>query len=52
MRILGRTRRGLLDNINLDLAEIEWRSVNWNGLAQDKEIWRVLVNEVKNFRFP
>jgi hypothetical protein len=30
---LGRPRRGLEDNIKMDLVEIEWADVDWIGLA-------------------
>jgi hypothetical protein len=43
-RPLGRPRRGLLDNIEMDLGEIGWSSVYWIGLSQDKEQWRILFN--------
>jgi hypothetical protein len=36
-RPLGRPRRRLLDNIEMDLGEIGWNNVYWIGLAQDKE---------------
>jgi hypothetical protein len=29
-----RKRRRWMDNIKMDLAEIRWRGVEWNGLAQ------------------
>jgi hypothetical protein len=28
----------------MDLVEIEWDSVDWVGLAQDREKWRDVVN--------
>jgi hypothetical protein len=35
----------------LDLGEIGWGDVDWNGLAQDRDKWRDLVNEVMNLGF-
>jgi hypothetical protein len=49
---LGRTRRRWLDNINTDVGDIGWGGVDWIGLAQDRDKWRALVNEVMNIRFP
>jgi hypothetical protein len=46
MRPLGRRR--WVDNIRMDLGEVEWRDVDWIGLAQDRNRWRSLVNSVLN----
>jgi hypothetical protein len=35
-RPLGRLRRGWVDNIRMDLAEMEWGDVDWIGLTQDR----------------
>jgi hypothetical protein len=51
-RPLGRPRRRWEDNIKMDLLEIGWGSVDWIGLAQDKDKWRALVNAVMNLRAP
>jgi hypothetical protein len=51
-RPLGRPRRKWLDNIRMDLVEVGWGFVDWIGLAQDRERWRVLVNSVLNHRVP
>jgi hypothetical protein len=36
-RPLGRPRRRWVDNIKMDLREIEWDSVDWIDLAQDRD---------------
>jgi hypothetical protein len=32
----------------VDIGEIGWRDVDWTGMAQDRDKWRALVNEVMN----
>jgi hypothetical protein len=51
-RPLGRPRRRWVDNIKMDLREIEWDSVDWIELAQDRDQWKALVNTVMNLRVP
>jgi hypothetical protein len=46
-RPLGRPRRRWVDNIKMDLLEIGWGSVDWIGLAQDRDKWRALMNAVR-----
>jgi hypothetical protein len=41
-----------VDNIKMDLREIGWDGMEWMYLAQDKEVWRALVNTVMNLRVP
>jgi hypothetical protein len=36
-RSLGRPRRRWEDNINMDLKDMGWGSMNWIGLAQDRD---------------
>jgi hypothetical protein len=50
-RPLGRPRCKWMDNIKMDLVEIGWGSVDWIGLAQDREKWKAVVNAVMNLRF-
>jgi hypothetical protein len=38
-------------NIKIDLGEIGWGGADWIGLAQDKDMWRALVNAVQTFIF-
>jgi hypothetical protein len=39
-----------VDNINMDLGKTEWGGVDLSDLAQDRDQWRALVNEVINLR--
>jgi hypothetical protein len=52
MRPLGGPRRRWLDNIRMNLVKVGWGDVDRNGLAQDRDRWRALVNSVLNFRVP
>jgi hypothetical protein len=51
-RPLGRPRCRWVDNIKMNLLEIDWGSMDWIGLAQDRDKWRDLVNVVMNLRVP
>jgi hypothetical protein len=51
-RPLGRPRPRWVDNIKMDLGEVGWGDVDWIGLTQDRNRWRVLVNSVLNIRVP
>jgi hypothetical protein len=44
-------RYGWVDNIQMDLGEIRWDSVDWIDLAQDRDKWRALVDVVMNLQF-
>jgi hypothetical protein len=35
---------------NVAVAEIGWGSVDWFGLAQDRDKWGAVVNAVMNLR--
>jgi hypothetical protein len=50
-RPLGRTRRRWEDNIKMDLQEVGW-GMDWIELAQDRDMWRAVVNAVMNLRVP
>jgi hypothetical protein len=41
-----------VDNVKIDLEEIGWGGVDCIGLAQDRDKWRALVNEVQNLQVP
>jgi hypothetical protein len=49
-RLLGRSKRREVDNINMDLRDIEWRGRDWIDLPQDRDQWKVLVHTVMNIR--
>jgi hypothetical protein len=51
-RPLGRPRCRWEDNIKLDLEEVGWEGVDWIDMAQDRDMWRALVNAVMNLRVP
>jgi hypothetical protein len=37
-----------VDNIEVDLQKVEWGSMDWLDLAEDRDKWRALVNAVMN----
>jgi hypothetical protein len=49
-RPLKRPRRRWEDGIKMDLREIGWGGVEWIHLAQDRSLWRAVVNAVMNLR--
>jgi len=51
-RPMGRPRRRWEDNIKMDLQEIGCGGVGWIELAQDRDSWRAVVNEVMNIWVP
>jgi len=51
-RPLGRSRRGWVDNIRMDLQEVGCGYMGWIGLAQGRGGWRRLVSTVMNLRVP
>jgi hypothetical protein len=36
----------------MDLREIGWDVMDWIDMAQDRDLWRALVNTVMNLRVP
>jgi hypothetical protein len=51
-RPLGKPRRRWVVNIRMALGEVGWGDVDWIGLAQDRNMWRALVNAVMNLPVP
>jgi hypothetical protein len=51
-RPLRKSRQTREDNIKMDLQEIEWDSMDWYNLAQDRKRWWALVKTVMNLRVP
>jgi len=51
-RPLGRPRRRWVDNIRMDLQEVGCGYMDWIGLAQDRDRWRMLLSAVMNLRVP
>ena len=49
-RPLGKPRRRWEDNIKMDLQEVGGGCGDWMELAQDRVMWRALVNTVRNLR--
>jgi ribosome biogenesis protein Nip4 len=47
-RPLERPRRREEDNIKMDLQKVGCESMDWIELAQDRDRWQALVNEVMN----
>jgi hypothetical protein len=51
-RPLGRPRHRWEDNIKMYLQEVGFRGMDWLKLAQDRDMWRALLNVVMNLRVP
>ena len=52
MRPLGIPRHRWVDNIRMDLQKVGCGHMDWIGLAQDRDRWRVLVSAVMKLRVP
>jgi hypothetical protein len=51
-RPLGRSGRGWVDNVKMDLRKIGRGGMGWNDLAQDKDYRRALVNLEMKLQVP
>jgi hypothetical protein len=51
-RPLGRLRCRWVDTIKINFREIGWGGTDWIDLAQDRDLWRALVNTVMNLWVP
>ena len=51
-RPLGRPGRRQEDNIRMDLQEMDWRSMQWIDLAQDRNRLWALENALMKLRIP
>jgi len=51
-RPLGGPRRRWVNNIRIDLQEVGCGYMDWIGLVQDRDNWRIHVSAVMNLRVP
>jgi hypothetical protein len=51
-RPLWRDRCRWKDNIETDLQEVRCGGMDWIELAQDRDMWPILLNAVMNLRVP
>jgi len=51
-RLLVRPRWRWNNNIKTDFQEVEWDSMDWVHVAQDRNTWRGLVHVVVNLWVP
>jgi len=51
-RPLGRPRRRWVDNIRMDLHKVGCGYMDCIGLAQNRDMWRMLVSAVMNLWVP
>jgi hypothetical protein len=51
-RPLGIPRSKWVDNIKMDFKEMVWAGMDWIYLAQDRDLWRTLVNTLMKLQVP
>jgi hypothetical protein len=51
-RPFGSPRRRWEDNIKMDFQKLGCGVMDWIELAQNRDRWQTLVNEVMDLRFP
>ena len=51
-RQLGRPKIRWKDNIKMDLQEVGCGCMDWIELAQDRNMWQILVTVAMNLRVP
>jgi len=49
---LGRPKHRWEDKIKMGLQEVRCGCIDWIEVAQDRDRWRALVNDVMNLRVP
>jgi hypothetical protein len=52
MTQLGLPKRRCKSNIKMELRELESEGMDWIYLAQDRDTWRTIVNEVITIPVP
>jgi hypothetical protein len=52
VKTLGKPRNRWWDYIKMDLQEVGCGDMDWIELAEDRNSWRALVNEVMNLLAP
>jgi hypothetical protein len=45
-------RRCIWEDIKANLKETDWKGLDWNGIAQNRDRWRAVLNTVMNLRVP
>jgi hypothetical protein len=51
-RPLGRPRNRWANNVKMDIRDGSWGGMDWIDLAEDRDLWRALMNMVMNLWFP
>jgi len=45
-------RRCIWEDIKTNRKEIGWKGLDWDGIAQNRDRWRAVVNVAMNLRVP